>query len=312
MSNLDYFVRHNRWPAPAKLNLCLYVVGKRPDGYHELETLFQLLDYGDVLSFELNAVGKIDRSYDLGFDQEVDLCLRAARLLKAETGVHQGVTIHLAKNLPMGGGLGGGSSDAATVLIALNHLWGTQLSIARLAELAVQLGADVPLFVRGRTAWGAGIGEQLTPYQFPQQKWLVVIPMAHISTAQIFSHNRLTARPQMKKIRALKMALEQNRFEYQSGENQLEPIVRSEFPAVDAVFEWFEARNHRGFAGGPKFFTGSPKLSGSGGAVFVPLASELDDHTSASILAELPEDARAFIAQGRNFHPLYTKCGLKL
>ncbi len=298
LDTLAHYAELNRWPAPAKLNLCLYVVGKRDNGYHELETLFQLLDHGDTLSFKVNEQGAVSRSYDLGFSEEVDLCLRAARLLQKSTGVTQGVEISLDKKLPMGGGLGGGSSDAATVLIALNHLWQAGLNVNQLADLALGLGADVPLFVRGRTAWGAGIGEHLTPVSLAAKNWLVISPNVEVSTAKIFSHNRLTARPQMKKIRALKTALQQNCFDYAVGENQLEPIARAEFPAVNAVFEWFDTQQT------PEI-TGPPRLSGSGGTVFAALADTATAEQSATLLQGLPAQSIGFVARGLNFHPLH-------
>ena len=294
MSHLARFAERNQWPAPAKLNLCLYVVAKRADGYHQLETLFQLLDHGDQLQFDLNNTGRIERSYEFGFSEDVDLCLRAAKLLQRRAGTNQGVTIGMQKYLPMGGGLGGGSSDAATVLIALNHLWQAELSTDELAEIALQLGADVPLFVRGASAWGSGIGELLEPASLGPQKWLVVTPNVPVSTAQIFSHNRLTPSPQMKKIRALKTALKQNQFDYAIAENQLEPIVRAEYPEVEAVFEWFDTRDSA-------HFSGPARLTGSGGTVFAPVTGD----AAQGLLAELPSESRGFIATGLDFHPLY-------
>jgi 4-diphosphocytidyl-2-C-methyl-D-erythritol kinase len=288
-AELEAFAEANRWPAPAKLNLFLHVVGKREDGYHLLQTVFQLLDFGDDLSFTLNTSGKIARDYDLGFDEQSDLCLRAARALQAKISAQQGVTISLTKRLPMGGGLGGGSSDAATVLIALNHLWQGGLTRDELAEIGLKLGADVPVFVRGRSAWGEGVGEQLTPIELPEQKWLVITPNISVSTAKIFSHKHLTAGAQMKRIRAFRKAPNLS-----FGENQLEPIVRAEYPAVEALFGWLQSAE--------SVRTSQPRMSGSGGTVFIAIDNQ---EKAERLLAERPKNTSGFIANGVNFHPLY-------
>jgi len=279
------------WLAPAKINLFLHVIGKRPDGYHELQTVFQFLDYSDELFFELNQQGRIERTYDLGFSEEQDLCLKAARLLNELVDTSCGVTISLNKRLPMGGGLGGGSSDAATVLLALNQLWNVGLSRTELAQLGLKLGADVPVFVMGEAAWAEGVGEQLLPISLPEPWYLVLNPNVHVSTAQIFSNKQLTSPPQMKKIRALKKdgisAAEIKRL-LAFGENQLEPIVRAEYPEVDALLEWLSQ-------------FGEPRMSGSGGSVFLPLD---DQPQGLHILAEKPDNSIGFVAKGLNFHPL--------
>jgi len=272
------------WLAPAKINLFLHVIGKRPDGYHELQTVFQFLDYSDELFLELNQQGRIERTYDLGFSEEQDLCLKAARLLNELVDSSCGVTISLNKRLPMGGGLGGGSSDAATVLLALNQLWNVGLSRTELAQLGLKLGADVPVFVMGEAAWAEGVGEQLLPISLPEPWYLVLNPNIHVSTAQIFSNKQLTSPPQMKKIRALKKDKRLLAF----GENQLEPIVRAEYPEVDALLEWLSQ-------------FGEPRMSGSGGSVFLPLD---DQRQGLHILAEKPDNSFGFVAKGLNFHPL--------
>lgn len=272
------------WPAPAKINLFLHIVGKRADGYHDLQTVFQFLDYGDELSFELNNRGSIARSYDLGFDETSDLCLRAAKALKDYVDGDAGVTINLRKRLPMGGGLGGGSSDAATVLLALNELWQAGLSRRQLAEIGLGLGADVPVFVMGQSAWAEGVGEQLTPLN-PEERWVLVVnPNICVSTAAIFANKRLTASPQMMRIRAFREATK-----IHFGENQLEPIVRAEYPQVEALFGWLEMH-------------GEPRMSGSGGAVFMPLESQ---QQGLHLLAEKPLESTGFVARGLNNHPLY-------
>lgn len=276
------------WPAPAKINVFLHIVGKRADGYHNLQTAFQFVDYSDELSFDLRVDGIIDRSYDYGFDQASDLCMRAASLLKqrADTlnkSINHGVTVHLTKRLPMGAGLGGGSSDAATVLIALNYLWKLGLSRQELAEIGLSLGADVPVFVMGTASWAEGVGEQLTPISLPEPWLLVLNPNIEVSTAKIFSHKQLTGGLQMKRIRAL-----ENGIDFGFGENQLEPIVRSEYPEVDAIFKWLSDY-------------GEPRMSGSGGSVFIPL---LDRDQGVELLAHKPKDAIGFVAKGLNRHPL--------
>ncbi|MCL4169173.1 UNVERIFIED_CONTAM: hypothetical protein GTU68_030671, partial [Idotea baltica] len=175
------------WPAPAKINWFLQVTGKREDGYHDLQTVFQFLDYGDAMTFDLRDDGMIARSYDFGFDESVDLCLRAAQQLKSRARNKQlGVTIGLDKKIPIGGGLGGGSSNAATTLIALNHLWELKLDRTQLAELALELGADLPIFIYGKSAWAEGIGEQLSAISLSEPWYLVISPAVQVSTRQIF------------------------------------------------------------------------------------------------------------------------------
>lgn len=280
--------QRRNWPAPAKINLFLHVVGKRPDGYHNLQTVFQFVDYGDELSFDLRDDGLITRSYDFGFNQDSDLCLQAATLLKGQleksaSSANQGVTINMTKRLPMGGGLGGGSSDAATVLIALNYLWKVGLNREQLAELGLKLGADVPVFVMGRAAWAEGVGEQLTPINPPKSWLLVLTPDIQVPTSEIFCHKQLTPRPEMMKIRALEKGID---FEF--GENQLESIVRTEYPQVNALFEWLSEY-------------GKPRMSGSGASIFMPLT---DQQSGLALLAKKPENSTGFVAQGMNIHPL--------
>jgi 4-diphosphocytidyl-2-C-methyl-D-erythritol kinase len=272
------------WIAPAKINLFLHIVGKRTDGYHMLQTVFQLLNYGDELKFTLNQQGLIQRDYDLGFDQQSDLCLRAAKLIKPHAKSSSGVTIHLDKRLPMGGGLGGGSSDAATVLIALNFLWDIGLTRDKLAELGLSLGADVPVFVMGHSAWAEGVGELLTPLELPEKWFLVLNPNICVSTAKVFANKRLTPRPQMKRIRAFRKASKTH-----FGDNHLEPIVRAEYPEVEQLFRWLQSY-------------GEPRMSGSGGAVFIPLPNQ---SVGLELLAKKPSESTGFVAKGLNFHPLY-------
>lgn len=271
------------WPSPAKINLFLHIVGKRPDGYHNLQTAFQFIDYGDELFFELNNSGVISRSYDFGFSEEVDLCLRAATKLKALSPENVGVTIDMIKRLPMGGGVGGGSSNAATVLIALNELWNLGLSRQELADIGLTLGADVPVFVRGRAAWAEGVGEQLWPIT-PPEKWLVVLnPQISVSTGQIFSNKQLTTAPEIKRIRALEKGIDSS-----FGQNQLEPLVRADYPEVDSLIEWLSQY-------------GKPRMCGSGGSVFLPVETQ---QLGIEILSKRPSYSVGFVAKGQNFHPL--------
>jgi len=273
-----------KWPSPAKINLFLHIVGKRADGYHDLQTIFQLLDYGDELTFSLNQQGLICRDYDYGFSEQSDLCLRAANALKEFAAPEHGVTIGLHKRLPQGGGLGGGSSNAATVLIALNYLWELGLSQEKLSQIGLGLGADVPVFVMGQSAWAEGVGERLSPLELDERWFLVVIPNICVSTAAVFANKHLTARPEMMKIRAFQEATQLH-----FGENQFEPIVRAEYPEVDTLFRWLE-----------KF--GEPRLSGSGGAVFMPLNNQSQGQ---DLLANKPSEVTGFVAKGLNCHPLY-------
>ena len=272
------------WPAPAKLNLFLHVVGQREDGYHLLQTIFQFIDFADELFFTITDDGVISRSYDYAFSEQQDLCLRAAHLIKPFAKPYQGVRINLYKRLPMGGGLGGGSSDAATVLIALNQLWGLGLSRLQLAEIGLELGADVPVFIMGQAAWAEGIGEQLTPIKLYEPWYLVLIPNVEISTAQIFSNKHLTATPRMKKIRALE-STQQSQF----GENQLQDIVVDNFPEVAKSLDWL-------------LQFGPARMTGSGACVFIPVA---DKASGMKILKQRPENSDGFVAKGLNIHPLF-------
>ncbi len=290
---------HERaWPAPAKINLFLHVVGKRADGYHDLQTAFQFLNFGDDLFFETDRSGVIARSYDFGFSVESDLCLRAAQKLREYASQELGVTIGMKKRLPMGGGLGGGSSDAATVLMALNRLWKVGLTRPELAKIGLELGADVPVFIGGRAAWAEGVGELLTPINPPETWYVVLNPSVEVSTAQIFSNKRLTPRPKMKRIRALEKGTGSNVTEFEThehvidstfGENQLEQIVREDYPKVNDLLEWL-----------CQF--GPARMSGSGGSVFVAVDSE---KTGLSILNKQPSYSTGFVAKGENFHPLF-------
>lgn len=270
-----------RWPAPAKLNLFLHVTGRRADGYHLLQTVFQFLDYGDVLEFDVNDSGDIrhDR-LPPGIEPEQELCLRAARLLQRETGTRQGTVIHINKVLPQGGGLGGGSSDAATTLIALNELWQLGLDRGRLAGLGLQLGADVPVFVRGQAAWAEGVGEELQPVDLPEPWFVVICPQIQVSTPAIFADPELTRDSPAITIRA---------FLKGATRNDLEPVVRKRHPEVDQVLSWLAQY-------------GSPRMTGSGGCVFLAVKNRAEGE---KLLASCPAGMNGFVARALNRHPLY-------
>jgi len=211
-------------PAPAKLNLMLHITGRRADGYHELQTLFQFLDHGDELSFSLRADGEIHLHTELpGVDHDSNLIVRAARLLQRESGCPLGADIRLLKRLPMGGGIGGGSSDAATTLLGLDYLWNLHLGEDCLAELGLSLGADVPVFVRGRAAFAEGVGERLQPVDLPEPWFLVIAPQVSVSTAEIFADPELTRNTPAITVRSLLAG---------GGHNDCQPIVEKRYPEV--------------------------------------------------------------------------------
>ena len=220
---------HLKLLAPAKLNLFLHITGRRTDGYHLLQTIFQLLDYGDWLSFDVINDVSITRDYTLAdVSEQQDLIIRAARLLQQTCHVKQGVRIGLEKRLPLGGGLGGGSSDAATTLLVLNYLWSTDLSLAELAKLGLTLGADVPVFIHGQTAWAEGVGEQLRPVEVPPAWYVVLIPPVNVSTAEVFSDAQLIRDCPPITIRD---------FLAGQGRNVCQPIVAAKHPEVMAALE---------------------------------------------------------------------------
>ena len=274
-----------RWPAPAKLNRFLHITGCRDDGYHELQTIFQFLDYGDELTYEINETGDITHRHPLpGVEPENELCLRAARALQQESGTRLGVTIDIHKRIPAGGGLGGGSSDAATTLIALNRLWGLELSRERLAKIGLSLGADVPVFIFGQAAWAEGIGEILTPVELDEPSFLVICPNVSVSTGAIFSDPELTRDSPAITIRA---------FREGASRNDLENLVRRRYPEVDQVLTRM-AKN------------GQPRMTGSGACVFMQVdGREQGEQMLANMLDEMPDGTTGFVAKGQNRHPLY-------
>jgi 4-diphosphocytidyl-2-C-methyl-D-erythritol kinase len=268
------------WPAPAKLNLMLHVLGRRPDGYHLLQTVFRLIDLADTLWFSPRVDGAVRRAAPLdGVPEDDDLAVRAARALQAETGCGAGATIALEKRIPLGGGLGGGSSDAATALIALNELWGTRVARADLARIGLRLGADVPFFVLGRNALGEGIGEVLTPLDLAPAWYVVITPQVSVSTREMFAAPELTRDTKPLKITAFFAGL---------GRNDLEPVVRARFPEVARALEWLAGH-------------GAARMSGSGSSLFA--AFEREDEARA-VAAKVPGEWRAWAVRGLDRHPL--------
>ncbi|HET20395.1 MAG TPA: 4-(cytidine 5'-diphospho)-2-C-methyl-D-erythritol kinase [Chromatiales bacterium] len=268
------------WPAPAKLNLMLRITGRRADGYHDLQTVFQLLDHGDRLAFEVREDGLIRKlNPPPGVPEDNGLAVRAARLLQQATGTPLGADIRLDKRLPLGGGVGGGSSDAATTLVALNHLWGTGLDEDRLAQLGRQLGADVPVFVRGHSAWAEGVGERLTPLDLPGRWYVVACPPVHVITAELFADPNLE-----RNLPRITLA------DFMDGEhaNVFEPVVVKRHPVIAEALD--RLRPH-----------GEPHLTGTGACVFCACADEDDARRARDAL---PAEWMGFIARGVSVSPL--------
>ena len=269
------------FPAPAKLNLFLHVTGRRPDGYHLLQSVFRFIDYGDTVWLGVRQDGQIHRLQDIpGVSAEQDLTVRAAKLLQMERGCPLGADIRLEKRLPMGGGLGGGSSDAATVLLALNHLWGLGLPRQGLQELALQLGADVPVFVFGQAAFAEGVGEKLAPISLPPAWYVVLTPPVAVATAGVFAAPELTRNTAPIKIAD---------FISGAGRNDLQPVVVRKYPEVARHLDWLG-----------RF--GDARMTGSGACVFLAVENEAG---ARAILQELPRDMQGFVARGLDRHPLY-------
>jgi 4-diphosphocytidyl-2-C-methyl-D-erythritol kinase len=272
------------WPAPAKLNLFLHIVGRRADGYHELQTCFQFVDLCDEVTLSVRADGLIRRVVDMaGVPEDADLCVRAAKALQAASGCPLGAAIGVSKRIPMGGGLGGGSSDAATCLVALNHLWQLHWSPDALATLGLGLGADVPVFVRGRAAWAEGIGERLTPLYPPQApveaNYLILKPNIGVSTADVFRDPELTRNSPPITIRS---------FLASGGRNDCESVVRRRYPPVARALDWLS-------------LFGEARLTGTGACVF--LDCETMDR-GRDIVSKLPPGFEAFLVRGLNDSPL--------
>jgi 4-diphosphocytidyl-2-C-methyl-D-erythritol kinase len=270
-----------RWPAPAKLNLFLHVTGRRADGYHELQTLFQLIDLCDTIAITVREDGQIERlAGPPGVAPEADLAVRAAQLLRQATGSPLGATLKVHKRIPLGGGLGGGSSDAATVLLALNELWDGKLSLPDLANLGLPLGADVPVFIKGSSALGEGIGERLTPVRLPPKWYTIICPGVGVSTREVFQSPELTRNSPVSTIRALLDT---------GGRNDCEDVVRARAPEVAEVLDWLTQFS-------------PARLTGTGSCVFAACESPAD---AERLAARVPDRWMSFVAQGLNMSPVH-------
>ena len=269
------------WPAPAKLNLFLHITGRRADGYHELQTLFQLVELCDSVGFTPRADGRIVRTGGLAdVRPDDDLTIRAARSLQAASGSKLGASVRVIKRIPTGGGLGGGSSDAATTLLALNALWQTNLPIETLVKLGLTLGADVPIFIYGSTAWAEGLGEQLTPVELPPSWFLILYPGIAVATREIFQAPELTRNSPRLTMRAI--------LESGSSRNDCEAVVRARFPEVARAFEWLER-------------WAPARLTGTGSCLFAQFASAAE---AERVAARAPDCWRSFVVPGLNSSPI--------
>ena len=270
------------WPAPAKLNLCLHIVGRRADGYHLLQSAMQFVDLCDELRFHERPAGTIERiAGPASIPAAADISVKAARALAAGRDV-PGVGIELAKKIPVQGGLGGGSSDAATVLVALNEIWQLRVSVDELARIGLTLGADVPFFVRGRAAWAEGVGEQLTPHDFPESRYLIVKPQAAVSTAEIFQASELTRNSPVTTIRGFLAA---------DGRNDCTACVRGRYPEIAEALDWLQE-------------FGEARLTGTGACVFVALP---DERAAQAVRARLPARWSGYVVRGVNRSPLLSR-----
>ncbi|OIQ47934.1 MAG: 4-(cytidine 5'-diphospho)-2-C-methyl-D-erythritol kinase [Gammaproteobacteria bacterium MedPE] len=271
---------HNAWPAPAKLNLFLHITGRLANGYHSLQTNFQFLDYGDSLSFDINNADNITVSPAVeGVALEDNLIYRAAMMLKPYTKNKVGADIHLTKVLPMGAGLGGGSSDAATTLVALNHLWNINLGIEKLAELGLSLGADVPIFVKGFAAFAQGVGEDLTPITPPQPWYLVIWPGVSVCTKEIFNLPQLPRNTPEITLAQLATA---------TLKNDCQEVTKNRHPEVASALDWL-------------IQYAPAKMTGTGSCVFGEFSSRAD---ATVALEKLPKNMHGFVAKGVNISPL--------
>ncbi len=271
------------WPAPAKINLFLHITGQREDGYHCLQTVFQFLKQHDRLYFSPRKDGRLTRQANYSpVDEQQDLVIRAARALQQHSTCGQGADIRIEKSLPVGGGLGGGSSNAATTLHALNALWGLGLSVDKLAGIGLSLGADVPVFVRGRAAWAEGVGEILRPIAPPERYYVIICPNCHVMTAQVFADPDLTRNTPPITICD---------FLSGKGHNDCEPVVRRAYAQVDQAMNWLARR-------------AEARLTGTGACVFAGFNSQ---HKAEEVLTDLPEKWEGFVTRGLNTSPLLEK-----
>lgn len=269
----------NGWPAPAKLNLFLHVLGRRADGYHELQTGYQFLDWGDRLHFVLDDDTAITRVGWREVPPDQDLVVRAAAVLRERAGIGAGATIHLTKSLPVGGGLGGGSSDAATTLVALNRLWDAGLGTHDLCALGLELGADVPVFIRGRAALAEGVGERLQAVDWPEAWYLVVDPGVSVSTRTVFELPELTRNSAPTTIAGLLA---------HGGRNDCEPVVRRRYPEVGRALDWLGEH-------------GPARMTGTGGCLFASFETR---ERAENVCRKVPAPWRAWVARGLNRSPL--------
>jgi len=279
-------------PAPAKLNLFLHITGRREDGYHLLQSIFQFLDYGDTLDFELRNDGVVSRVNDVpGVPVEQDLVIRAAVALQKHCGSKKGAAITVHKRLPMGGGLGGGSSDAATTLLGLNQLWQCGCSLDELADIGLALGADVPVFVRGHSAWAEGVGERLTPVNPPELWFLVISPGIHVDTGKIFTHPELTRDQQILTIRD---SVETGMV------NVCQPLVERYYPPVAEAIAWLSEY-------------GEARMTGTGACVFAPFPTReaAEKVLQQGLPAALAATGQGFVARGCNINPVYKYLNLR-
>ncbi len=282
--------RSHAFAAPAKLNLFLHVVGRRDDGYHLLQSVFRFIDFGDTVHLQLRDDGCVLRVGDLpGVPEDLDLSLRAARLLQPFAHKGAGVSIQIDKRLPMGGGLGGGSSDAATVLLALNRLWALNFSRQRLQELALNLGADVPVFVFGQSAFAEGVGERLRRVELPPAWYVVLIPPVHVATAAIFAAPELTRNTPALTIAPFSAS---QKTGVAGLHNDLQAVVAARHPEIVRYLEWLGTY-------------AEARMTGSGACVFAAFDSA---YAADRVLGDLPDGMQGFIAQGLDRHPLFEYC----
>jgi 4-diphosphocytidyl-2-C-methyl-D-erythritol kinase len=285
MQDFQTFPDFQPFLAPAKINLFLHITGRRADGYHSLQSVFQLLDFYDTIHLKPTQNGQIKRVNEIdGVPASHCLCALAANALKIATGCKLGVEYAIDKRIAMGGGLGGGSSDAATMLLALNQLWQTNLSRQHLMQIGLKLGADVPVFIFGQSAWAEGVGEQLTAINLAEAYYVVLTPQVHVPTAQVFANPRLT-----RDTKPLKIADFSSRADSALFKNNLEKIVCEEFPAVASTLQWLSQY-------------GKAKMSGSGASVFVAVNSK---QSADELLAKKPANTTGFVAKGIVKHPHY-------
>ena len=304
-------------PAPAKLNLFLHVVGRRADGYHLLQTVFRLISLADRIDVDLRRDGEIVRETDLlGVPHDEDLVVRAARALQAQTGTKHGAQIRVKKNIPAGGGLGGGSSDAATVLIGLNRLWGTGLSRGALMQLGLTLGADVPVFISGQNAFAQGIGEQLTPLSLPERSYVVVQPAQSVPTVAVFGDPDLTRDTdpvKMTDFSGVKLFAEfcgetdqKSSFLQDFGRNDLQPVVMKRYPVVRQALDWLAQAelSARMTGSGSCLFVGFPSVQQATAVHQKLLAKTRTDFSSAALAGVLNPIQSISVCEGLSEHPL--------